>query len=125
MLAWPEESPSRQASQAANTTCQAPFLWAVGPAPALTLNALDTLNPAVILRGERGELPEDGVPPSGYAQTPTPLLRRGPCMGPLVNPGDTSQHQASTVHSEVLPALQDQFFSLPPPTSCVLTPRGC
>ena len=45
MLAWPEESPGREASQAANTTCQAPFLWAVGPAPALALNALDTLNP--------------------------------------------------------------------------------
>ena len=44
-LAWPEESPSRETGQAANTTCQAPFLWAVGPAPALVLNALDSLNP--------------------------------------------------------------------------------
>lgn len=45
MLAWPEESPNRETGQAANTTCQAPFLWAVGPAPALVLNALDSLNP--------------------------------------------------------------------------------
>lgn len=56
MLAWPEESPSRQASQAANTTCQAPFLWAVGPAPALTLNALDTLNPGEPSAVGQGEL---------------------------------------------------------------------
>lgn len=44
-LAWPEKSPSRETGQAANMTCQAPFLWAMGPAPALVLNALNSLNP--------------------------------------------------------------------------------
>ena len=37
---------------------------------------------AVILRGERGGLPEGGVLPSEYAQIPAPLLRRGPCPSP-------------------------------------------
>ena len=84
MLAWPEESPNRETSQAANTTCQAPFPWAVGPSPALVLNDPDSLNPGEPSSVGQGEPEKQKVLAGcgrGHPLSPLMILVGGSSVG--------------------------------------------